>query len=436
MNTAQTTAVRKLRSSYLHWPALSILLLALSLILSGCATWQQPETFDVSDLRARAETETVAGVRLSAAVLSSAECRQMFGADVHQSGVQPVWIELANSTEQALWLMRSGTDPDIFSPLEVAWNFHKAFDAETNASIDEHFDALSFQNPILPGETRSGILYTNPHSKTRMLIIDILGQGQLIPFALFPTVPDDVTDETARMDKANRLIEAATADYQRADELRTALEQLPCCASSSDGSQAGDPVNVVLVGKIEDIATALIRRGFRSDIKGFDNEQHLFGRQPDFVIRKVGQSAAPVNWLRIWVAPLRYRGKPVFLVQAGRPVGWRLADLEETDDVEEQLERRSTLNPRVDEVRDLLIEDLLYSGGLAKLAFASGVGATEPGEHRSSLGDNRYQTDGLRAVLFLVTRPLSLSDLELLDWHPLLKQRETNAIQNNDNNRK
>jgi hypothetical protein len=435
MKTEERKAADGLRLHERQSPMLVVLVLTIGLILSGCATWQQPKTFDVSVLRARAEMETMGGVRLSAAVLSSAESQQMFGADVNQSGVQPVWIELENNTDQALWLMRAGTDPDLFSPLEVAWTFHKAFAADTNASIDEHFDALSFQNPILPGETKSGILYTNPHRKTRLLVIDILGKGQLFPFTLFPRVPDDVTDETARIDKARRLIEAATVDYQHADEFRAALEQLPCCASNADASQAGDPVNVVLVGTIEDIATAVIRRGFRTDKQAFDDEQHLFDRKPDFVVRKVGQDAAPANWLRIWVAPLRYQGKPVFLVQAGRPLGWRFANLEERDEFEEQHEHElaPTLNPEIDEVRDLLIEDLLYSGGLEKLAFVAGVGATEPEEYRSSLGDNRYHTDGLRAVMFLVTRPLSLSDLELLDWHPLLKLREIEALENNEN---
>lgn len=435
MSTAQSRAVHDWPLPHAQRPARYALALLLGLILSGCATWQSPDTFDVSVLRERAETETVGGVRLSAAVLSSVESQQMFGADVNQAGVQPVWIELENNTDQALWLLRSGTDPDLFSPLEVAWTFHKAFAADTNASIDEHFDALSFQNPILQGETNSGILYTNPHSKTRLLIIDILGQGQLFPFTLFPRVPDDVTDETTRLDRATRLIEAAEADYQQADEFRAALERLPCCATNADGSRAGDPLNVVLVGSIEDIGTALIRRGFRSDIRVLDNEQYLFDRQPDFVLRKAGQNAAPANWLRIWVAPLRYQGKPVFLVQAGRPLGWRFADLEDEDDVIQDETLASTLNPEIDEVRDLLIEDLLYSGGLAKLAFVTGVGATEPGEYRSSLGGNRYQTDGLRAVMFLVTRPLSLSDLELLDWHPLLKLREIEAIGNSENNK-
>ena len=91
------------------------------------------------------------------------------------------------------------------------------------------------------------------------------------------------------------------------------------------------------------------------------------------------------------------------------------------------------LNPRVDEVRNLFIQDLLYSSGLEKLAFVDGVGATEPGEFRNSPGGASYQTDGLRAVLFLVTRPLSLSDLEILEWHPYLKHVEIEVVRELDN---
>ena len=420
MNTAPVNAALIPLSIGRRWPALTLLvLILLSLLTSGCATWQQPGTFDVSVLRARAESESLNDVTLSAAVLSSSDSQRMFGADVNSTGVQPVWVEIENNTNQALWLLRSGADPDLFSPLEVAWSFHKFYHRDTNASIDAHFDTLSFQNPVLPGETKSGILFTNPHRNTRLLSIDMLGQGQLFPFTLFPLVPDDAKDET-KLAEAMQRIEAVTSNFPDAERFRAELERLPCCATNADGNQAGDPVNVVLVGHIADIATALIRSGFRMDVLAFDNVQHLFGRPPDFVVRKAGQSNAPANWLRIWVAPLRYQGKSVFLVQAGRPLGWRHAEVEE---------QALVLNPNVDEVRNLLIQDLVYTGGLQKLAFVAGVGATRPEEPRTSLGGARYHTDGLRTVLFLVTRPLALSDLEFLDWHPYLEQLENRAAQ-------
>ena len=71
---------------------------------------------------------------------------------------------------------------------------------------------------------------------------------------------------------------------------------------------------------------------------------------------------------------------------------------------------------------------MVYSSGLQKIAFIDGVGATESGETRDSLGGASYHTDGLRAVLFFITRPLTLSDIELLNWHPVLKLREIEAM--------
>ena len=67
---------------------------------------------------------------MSAAVLSAEDSRRMFGADLDNTDVQPVWIEIRNRTSQPLWLLRPGTDPDYFSPLEVAWSLHTPLGGE------------------------------------------------------------------------------------------------------------------------------------------------------------------------------------------------------------------------------------------------------------------------------------------------------------------
>jgi hypothetical protein len=81
----------------------------------------------------------------------------------------------------------------------------------------------------------------------------------------------------------------------------------------------------------------------------------------------------------------------------------------------------------VDEARNLLIQDMMYSGGLEKLGFITGVGAAAEAQPRTALNGAQYHTDGLRAVFFFGTRPLSLSDVEILDWVPYLERRETTA---------
>jgi hypothetical protein len=48
---------------------------------------------------------------------------------------------------------------------------------------------------------------------------------------------------------------------------------------------------------------------------------------------------------------------------------------------------------------------------------------------RLTAGGASYFTDGLRAVLFFATRPLTISDVHLLDWEPLLDEREPTGPQ-------
>jgi hypothetical protein len=410
--------VQLLATRRLGWRVLATVAVGvLQLTLGGCATWQVPESFGDTGIRGRAVTETAEGVRLSAAVLSAEESRQILGADVNATDIQPVWVEVENSSPDTLWLLRAGTDPDYFSPLEVAWSFHAPIASARNAAIDAHFDQIDFHNPIPPGATRSGIIFTNPHRRTRLFNVDLVGNHRMVPFTLFLPVPDDPPDQEALQIVA-RYAEAGRDDLHDADAFRAALESAACCATDAKGTGAGDPVNVVMVGEFADIFAALVRRGFRSDRLDFDDAQRLFGRPPDVVLRKAGQGGVPANWLRGWVAPWQYRGQPVFLGQAGRPVGGRFAVADGAELV---------LHPDVDEARNLLIQDLLYSGGLAELGFVGGVGAAEVTQPRGSLAGNQYYTDGLRAVLFFVTRPLALSDIQLLDWVPYLERRVSGA---------
>ena len=395
----------------------------LSAALGGCATWQVPEAIDDTEIRARAASETVRDVRLSATVLSAEESRRMFGKDINATGIQPVWVEVENATKDTLWLLRAGTDPDYFSPLEVAWPYHAALAKAQNAAIDEHFDALDFQNPIPPNSRVAGIIFTNPHQRTRVLNVDLLGPAKVIPFTLFLPIPDDPPGEEEL--HAIRLhAEGPGEAFDDLDALRDALQRSPCCATGADGTPSGDPVNVVLVGEFADIAAALIRRGFRVDRRESDDAQQLFGRRPDFVMRKAGQGV-PAHWLRGWVSPFRYKGQLVFLVQAGRPVGGRFS-VADTGRLE--------LHPYVDETRNLLIQDLIYSGGLARLGFASGGGSgAERPQNDQDPGQSYYFSDGLRAVMFFVTRPVALSEVQLLDWVPYLQRAEREAAAGRSN---
>jgi hypothetical protein len=400
--TARISSHRRLRTA----------LGASLLVLAGCAAWQAPSEIRDAAIRARAVTTTTDDVRVSAAVLSAEDSRRLFGADINATGVQPVWIEVENESAQTLWLLRTGVDPDYFSPLEVAWSVHSAFARETNSRIDDHFDALGFSNPIPAGTTRAGVVFTNPQPRSKILNLDLVGNEELISFSLFVPVPDSPADEQLER-LTHRLDGAEAIDYQDPAALRAALERLPCCATGVDGAVRGDPLNLVVVGDLHDVLAAMIRRGFRLDEREFDAQERLYARPPDVVIRKHAQGGASATRVRAWLAPLRFQGNPVFLAQVGRPQGGRFPP-------------RGAANPRlhpaVDEARDLLVQDLIYSGGLIQLGFVEGVGRVPAAAPGARLAGGSYYTDGLRAVLFLGTRPLGLDDLEVLDWVPYFER--------------
>jgi hypothetical protein len=399
----------------LAWRLLGACATCLSLALAGCATWQAPRDTGDAALRSRAVTEARRDVRLSAAVLGAADARHVLGGDFDKIRVQPVWIEVRNGTSQPLWLLRSGTDPDYYSALEVAWLLHTPFGGGANTRIDSFFDSLAFKNPIAPGTARAGFLFTNPERGSKLLNVDLLGRRTLISFSLFLQVPDDALDNGSVL---FRYSDAQVTNYADLATLRQALERLPCCAADARGATQGDPLNVVFVGEIADIRGAMARRDYRRDTRADDMAQQVSGRPPDAVLRKQAQAGAPSNWIRAWLAPISFKGRSIYVVQAGRPVGGRFARPDASDVV---------LDDDVDEARNLITQDMTYSGSLERLGFVTGVGKTSETKPDNALHGGRYYTDGRRAVLFFSKRPLSLKDVEFLHWEPSLRGHEAGA---------
>jgi hypothetical protein len=139
---------------------------------------------------------------------------------------------------------------------------------------------------------------------------------------------------------------------------------------------------------------------------------------PDAVVRKRSQAGAPATWVRVWNTPMRFEGQSVYLAQVARPTGGRFAPRDSQNLV---------LHEDVDEARNLLIQDMMYSAGLDKLGFVTGVGPASQAHSRTTFSGAHYFSDGLRAVMFFATRPLSLSEVQMLDWEPYLDWRDSPA---------
>jgi hypothetical protein len=74
----------------------------------------------------------------------------------------------------------------------------------------------------------------------------------------------------------------------------------------------------------------------------------------------------------------------------------------------------SGVDPDVDEARNGLVQDLIYSQSLAKIGFVKAF------RNRAMPVDSSYRTDGLRAVLLFTDEPVSLQEIDFFDWERLV----------------
>jgi hypothetical protein len=120
----------------------------------------------------------------------------------------------------------------------------------------------------------------------------------------------------------------------------------------------------------------------------------LFGRTQDVALQRTRNSINERLHLRLWLTPLRFTGRPVWVGQISRDIGVRFSA---------QVWNLTThrVDPDVDESRDYVAEDLLRALRVDSLGYVDGVGACGPEHPRRNLTGDPYFTDGKRAVIAL-----------------------------------
>ena len=134
--------------------------------------------------------------------------------------------------------------------------------------------------------------------------------------------------------------------------------------------------------------------------------ENAIGTQ-DAAFQKARGSIHERNHFRLWLAPIRYAGKMVWVGQISRDIGVRFTTKTITT---------HKIDPDVDETRIFLIQNLWYTGGLQKFAFVSGVGEAPLSRPRQNLTGDPYVTDGLRAVLWVLGQPVPFDAVEFIGW--------------------
>ncbi len=400
---------------------------------AGCASLQSTYSFDPSPIyevgfRDRAISRFDPDVRVTVAIPTADETEALFGANLIGKEIQPVWVRLENHGDKTYHLISTSADPNYFSPLEVVYAVRGGLFGVYRDEMQRLFRAMSFKNPILPGTSVSGFIFTNLDEGEKVVQIDLIAAEQVKFFTFFLEIPGMRVDYS-RIDFDARYPEEQIIEFNEA-ELRAALERMPCCTTNKEGTEFGDPINLVIIGEFKDVAAAFARQRWLpaeekygtaiwKTVKSFlfgsnyrystVSPLYVFQRSQDFARQKPRHDINERNHLRLWRSPWRLRGQPVFVGQVSRDIGVRF-----TSKTWPPVTHK--IDPDIDEARSAIIEDLIYSQMVAKIGFVNGVGRVRPSNPRSNLTGDPYFTDGYRTVLIMDRGPIALDRIQYLDW--------------------
>jgi hypothetical protein len=406
--------------------------------LVSCAS--TPPSATSLDYMSRAVTRAEGGVRVSTAVLSADESAAVYGVPLERRSIQPVWIEVENREDSAYFLLSPGLDPNFFPASEAAEAFATDESPQQRVQLDRRFRQLAFRNPVLPGVTSSGFVLTNLDEGFKFVQIDLVTGGRARTFSILAIVPGFQSDyRVSEVFRRDIHTSENVVNYTDDAAFRAALEALPCCVTNKDGSQNGDPLNLVVVGGLDDAFAAFARRGWRptehkwsgsimktvtSVLSGERypyapvSDLYMFGRAQDLALQKARDNVHQRNHLRLWLSPMRHHGKQVWVGQISRDIGSRLTLHSPTFTTHK-------IDPDVDEARSALTQDMAYSQNLARIGYVKGVGAVAKSAPRGNLTTDPYYTDGLRSVLVFERHPTSLAAVEFFPWEATRGTEET-----------
>ena len=391
--------------------------ICLALLVNACATFKPPAAVNEAPIQGRAQIKEANGIRVSTALVGDEEARQIFGIDLSKKDIQALWLAIDNNTDRPLLLLPTAIDPEYYAPLEVAFAFHKSFATASIKALDEHLLKLNFpvRSLILPGTRASGYIFTSRTEEVKALDVDLLGDDFNQNFTFFAPNPNSLRGEAVLEKLESTYSATELRNVESAAELRRVLEKLPCCVSQENGESSAEPLNVVIIGGVDDWTTAFIRRGYHYQPL---NPRFAFGRIQDVSSNKLsrGYIKKQAHTIRIWQTPIRYRGQPVWVAQTGSRLGGRFAG--KTDS-----EVTLPLDPYVDEARNDLTQDLAYSQALVKIGHVRGAGRPRSTMPEDESGEISYTTDGLRVVLVFGNRPASLATIDFFDWERLADYR-------------
>jgi hypothetical protein len=405
----------------------SIIFVASFLLLYACASAPPVTPYNAGDYLARAQTQVKDGISVTASVTDRKESREIFKTDLYKRGVQPVWLEITNSSDERVTILPAGLDPGYFSPTEAANLDLKLLPGGTSSpKMDVTFFGQSLNTAIEPGETQKGFIFSALDEGTKAFNVDIIAPDILSTFTFFIPVPGLHIDHY-NIDWNSLYSEDEIQDLDD-DALRAYLAAQTCCTTDKTAKGDGDPVNLVVIGAPLEVYAAFIRAGWdetetitgstswktmRSFIGGGEYRYspvsglYVFGRPQEVAFQKARDNIHERNHLRLWMSPVTFEGVPVWMGQISRDIGVRFTKKTITT---------HKIDPDTDETREFLLEDLAYAQALKKFAYVEGAIPAPIDEPRGNFTGDPYFTDGYRLVMWVTSTPVDTNDVEFIEW--------------------
>lgn len=320
----------------------------------------------------------------------------------------------------------------LFAPLKlisVYW---------ANQKMDSWFQSLGFhRRPIRPGQTSDGFVFTALDVGVKLVRVRLLEADGL-------PMPDNTEiDEMAEaLAKAHALpspkidlsfaiqVPGIQADYHHRDveqklegrnvedcnlsSLVAYLRTVPPAVSNHQGTGHGDPVNLVVIGDFDTVLTAFSARWDETEIISLEtcwktakafilgseyryspvSPLYLFGRCQDIALQQIRHSISARLHLRLWLAPVTFQKKPVWVGQVSRDIGVRF-----TTKAWNLTTHR--IDPDVDESRDYVLEDLLDAERVIAAGYLDVSDPCTAESPRHNLTGDPYYTDGKRVAILI-----------------------------------
>jgi len=394
----------------------------------GCASFN-PVPIDEVGFRGRAESITKDDITVTVAVLSAEEAKAVFDTKLYKKKIQPIWLEIANGTDRPLAFLPRSVDPNYHSALEVAQKGHRMWSKKANQSKREYFFDQQLKIELPPNETVSGFVFGDRDEGVRWMNIAVIGEGMVEFFEFVIEVPGFNAD-FHKLEEMEIYAEDEIVDLDERGLLEW-IEAQPAFVTNKDGSKTGDPLNLVVIGEPAAVWPAFLRMGWdptaamsagsavKTGVFGIFggkyryapiSDLYVYGRSQDIALQKVRNNIHYRNHLRLWKAPVTFRGLPVGIGQISRDIGSRITTKSKTLTTHR-------IDPDVDETRASLIQDFLYAQALAVFGLAPGVGPISIEEPRGNLTGDPFFTDGRRAVMVLSADTVPFKDIEYFTWY-------------------